>query len=45
MKIFKTIEVDVDITPEQLAEAFWEMDMHQQAEFFNHLGGRLRYDN
>lgn len=38
MKIFKTVEVGVDITPMDLAEAFWEMDIHQQAEFFNHLG-------
>ena len=26
------------ITPEQLAELFWEFDSRQQAAFFNHLG-------
>lgn len=37
-KIFKTVEVGVDVTPKDLAEVFWEMNNHQQAEFFNHLG-------
>lgn len=26
------------ITPEQLADLFWEMDDEKQAAFFNHLG-------
>ena len=26
------------LTPEQLAEAFWDMDADQQAKFFNALG-------
>lgn len=35
MQITKTFEVE--LTPEQLAEEFWEMDAGQQARFFNHL--------
>lgn len=37
MAINRTIEVAVDITPEELAEAFWSMRSEQQAKFFNHL--------
>lgn len=37
MKIFKTVEVSVDIDPDDLAEVFWEMDSKQQARFFNNL--------
>jgi len=37
----KNMKVLADIpplTPEQLAEAFWDMDDEQQAKFFSHLG-------
>lgn len=34
--LLKTIEVT--ITPEELAEAFWDLASDQQAVFFNHLG-------
>lgn len=33
----RTIEVDVKPTPEELAEAWWEMDGDKQALFFNRL--------
>lgn len=37
MKIITDIEYK-EITPEQLAEAFWDMDDDKQARFFGHLG-------
>lgn len=35
MQITKTF--DVDLTPEQIAEAFCEIDATDQARFFNHV--------
>lgn len=32
------VPVTVDITPEILAEAFWELSDEEQVKFFNHLG-------
>jgi len=34
--INKDIELDC-LTPEMLAEAFWEMNSEEQARFYNHL--------
>lgn len=36
MKITTEVEIK-DLTPEQLAEAFWDMDNLDQAKFFNRL--------
>lgn len=33
-----TSTVEIKPTPLQLAEAFWDMDCHQQAEFFGFVG-------
>jgi len=33
-----TLLRDYKVTPEQLAQVFWEMDDREQAAFFNHLG-------
>ena len=33
-----TVTVDIRLTPEQLAEAFWQMDGDAQAHFFIQLG-------
>ncbi|MBS3915562.1 MAG: hypothetical protein KG003_13790 [Bacteroidetes bacterium] len=38
----KEIEWEIDLTPKELAEIFWEMDADLQAEVFNYLAG---YDN
>lgn len=32
---------DIPITPKQLAEAFWEMDDGEQAEFFNAIADQV----
>lgn len=32
-----TREVDIEITSQELAEEFWNMDSEQQADFFNVL--------
>lgn len=32
-----TIEVKVGLSPEKLADLFWEMNCHKQAAFFNRL--------
>jgi len=36
----KTIphEVEIPLTGTDIAELFWSLDEHAQAEFFNHLG-------
>lgn len=39
MKI--THETDYKPTPEELAEAWWEMDAKEQAKFFNQLGEHI----
>lgn len=31
-------EIEVNPTPEELAESFWDMSEVEQARFFNHLG-------
>ena len=36
-----TYQIEVEPTPEQLAEMWWSMDGNQQAEFFNWLGTNL----
>lgn len=38
MNINHTIETEVELTPEELAEGFWSLDSNSQARFFNHLG-------
>jgi hypothetical protein len=35
----KLIELQFEVTPEELANAFWDMNGIEQAQFFNHLGG------
>jgi hypothetical protein len=37
MQIKTTKTETIEVTPELLAEAFWEMDARQQADFFNYL--------
>ena len=37
-------QVEVTVTPELLAEAFWNMDADEQAEFFNEIGNRTNKD-
>lgn len=37
--IKRNVEVAVQITPEELADAFWDMWQNEQAEFFNRLSG------
>ena len=32
-----TREVDIEMSPQELAEEFWNMDSEQQADFFNIL--------
>lgn len=32
-----TIKADIQLTPKQLAEAFWQLDNIQQAQFFEEL--------
>jgi hypothetical protein len=32
------VTIDVEITPEELAELFWSMDSIEMRRFFNHLG-------
>ena len=32
------VSTEVELTPSQLAEEFWNMDDTQQSEFFNKLG-------
>lgn len=36
--IFEKVEVQVELTPERVAEIFWAMGEDQQAKFFNALG-------
>lgn len=38
LQISVAVPVTVSITPEILAEAFWELDDLEQVTFFNHLG-------
>ncbi len=38
MTIERKIDVEIDLTPEELALEFWKMDSEQQVEFFNTLG-------
>ena len=38
MSIKRNIEVEVDPTPQELAELFWKLGSIEQAEFFNKLG-------
>ena len=38
MELTITRNETVNVTPELLAEIFWEMHADDQAEFFNHLG-------
>lgn len=38
MTIKRNIEVEVDPTPQELAELFWKLGSIEQAEFFNKLG-------
>ena len=38
MKLKITRQTEVTVTPEFLAEMFWEMNADEQAEFFNHIG-------
>ncbi|UUO12721.1 hypothetical protein M6D76_08605 [Alcaligenes faecalis] len=38
MAIKRSVEIDVDPTPEELASCFWELGSFDQAKFFNHLG-------
>lgn len=33
-----TTELDIDISPEAVADLFWNFDDAEQARFFNHLG-------
>lgn len=33
-----TVDASVTLSPIHLAEAYWEMDTEQQADFFAHLG-------
>lgn len=37
-KIIRTQTVEVDLSSEELADLFCELDNDAQAEFFNHLG-------
>jgi len=37
-KISRTIDVDLALTPEELADAFWGMNDTEQARFFNTVG-------
>lgn len=37
-------QVEVTVTPELLAEAFWNMDADEQAEFFNEIGNLTNKD-
>lgn len=40
------MDVQVSLTPEEVAERFWEMDNHEQARFYNRLaelGGSYRF--
>jgi hypothetical protein len=36
--ITRTAEIEVTPTWNELAELFWGMNAHDQAQFFNHLG-------
>jgi len=36
--IKRNIEVDISLTPEELAESFWSMSSEDQGTFFNTLG-------
>lgn len=36
-EIHRTVKVAVIPTPRELAEALWDMNSSEQAEFFNHL--------
>ncbi len=38
MKLKITRQTEVTVTPEFLAEMFWEMNADEQAAFFNHIG-------
>ena len=35
--ILRTVEVEIKVTPQELAEAFWEMTEGDQAKFFSCL--------
>jgi len=38
MKILLNDQIELDeLSPEMIAEAFWELDDTQQAKFYNHL--------
>jgi hypothetical protein len=37
--MIKKLEIDLDLTPKEVAEAFWEMDNDAQANVFNYLAG------
>lgn len=38
MKIERTVTVGLEITTQEFADIFWEMNSVEQAEFFTHLG-------
>lgn len=38
MTIERKIDVEIDLTPEELALEFWKMGIEQRARFFNELG-------
>lgn len=35
--IKKQIEIEIELTPEDFARLFWEMDANEQAKVFNYL--------
>lgn len=37
MSVHKTFEVDVELTADDIAAVFAEMDSHEQAEFFSEI--------
>lgn len=38
LKITTTDKRDIEITPKELAQLFWEGDVEEQGQFFNELG-------
>ena len=36
--ITSKMDIEMDVSPDDLAEEFWRWDSEKHAEFFNHLG-------
>lgn len=43
IEVIKNIDVEIHLTPDDLAQIFWEMPSNDQAQFYNKLGELADY--